>query len=147
MQFDLKELGEVFEKRGLPSAEGFAAAEESVTYGTNCFDLVFSDEPYVALRLYYDNLNEKLRPVVVRIRVNKKLHSLGKEALEAILPALLAAEEDEDVLLIAARPPKAKSLEELVEQMEELARSLRKLVGEEGGGLVGYAPADCAPFL
>jgi len=147
VRFKLKELGEAFEKLGLEPAEAFSAAEESVTYGTNCFDLVFSDEPYVGLRLFYDNLNEELMPVVVRIRINKKLHKIGKEAIEAILPALLSAEEDEDVMLIAARPPRARSLEELIKSMEELAKSLRKLVGEEGGGLMGYVPTDCTPFL
>ncbi|NPA85764.1 MAG: hypothetical protein GXO07_07195 [Crenarchaeota archaeon] len=147
MRFKLKELAEVFEKIGIGSREAFVAAEESATFGTNCFDLVFSDEPYVALRLYYDSMNDELIPVVVRIKVDKQEHELGKEALEAMLPALLSAEEDEEVILIAARPPKARDLKEMVEMMTDLSRAIRELVGEKGGGLIGYTPADCSRFM
>jgi len=147
LRFDLKELAEAFEAQGLPSIEAFSAAEESVTYGTNCFDLVFSDEPYVALRVYYDNLNKKLIPVVIRIMVKKGKHELKKEALEAILPALISAEEDQEVILIAARPPAAESLKEMFELMKSLATSIRKLVGEGEASFLGYVPSDCAKFL
>ncbi len=148
MRFDVKELAEVFEKYGIDTAEAFSAVEESTTYGTNCFDLVFSDEPYVGLRFFYDSLNEKLIPVVVRIRIDKRKHKLPKEVLERTLPALLAAEEDEDTILLAVRVPRAPTLTQLVDMMIELTNALKKTLGEQGGaGIVGYVPTDCSPFI
>lgn len=144
----VKEWVETLSKFNIQGPESFAILEESVTYGTNCFDLVFSDNPYVGLRFYYNNLDDTIIPVIIRIMIKKKDCKIDKEVLERILPSILAAEEDEDVILLALNVPKYENLEELLEQMIEVAKNIKVLCGRnEDARLEGYVPTDCTRFI
>ncbi len=147
-KIDIKDWVERIAKYGIERPESFAVLEESVTYGTNCFDLVFSENPYVGLRLFYDSINEKIIPVVIRVMVKKKDCKIDKNVLEKILPSVLAAEEDEDVMLLALRVPKFEDLDELIQNMIEIAKNLKEVCGmKEGARLEGYVPTDCTRFI
>ncbi len=145
---DVKEWVETLSKYNIQGPESFAILEESVTYGTNCFDLVFSDNPYVGLRFYYNSLDNTVIPVIIRIMIKKKDCKIDKEVLERILPSILAAEEDEDVILLALNVPKYENFDELMKQMIEVAKNIKVLCGRnEDARLEGYVPTDCTRFI
>ncbi len=143
----LRDLWEVFKELGAEGISALEAAEESVTYGTNCFEVVVSERPYVALRFHYDPYNEVVRPIVLRIHINKKQFKADKKLVESTLPALISAEEDEDWLSIALRPPKGNAKEVLTTAMN-VAEKLQKALGADARvGVLGHLPVDCGPFL
>ncbi len=144
----IKEWLNTLSKYNIGSPESLAILEESVTYGTNCFDLVFSDNPYVGLRFYYNNIDENVIPVVIRVMIKKSDCKLDKDVLERILPSILAAEEDEDVILLALSVPKYESLDELLKYMIEVARGIKSVCGlGKEVKLEGYVPTDCTRFI
>ena len=147
-KISVKEWVETLSKYGIESPESFSMLEESVTYGTNCLDLVLSEKPYVGLRFYYNNFDEYLIPVILRVMIKKKDCKLNKDVLKSILPSILAAEEDQDVMLLALKVPKFDSLDELLRQGLEVAKSLKEICGTgKEARLEGYVPTDCTKFI
>jgi len=144
--YALKELREALEELGAEGIAAFEAAEESVTYGTNCFELVLSERPYAAIRFHHDQYSETVRPIVLRIHVKKEFN-VPKEVVESLLPALISAEEDQEWISIALRVPKAKSLKELIESSIEVIRAINMRIGGGESGVKGYLPVECGPYL
>ncbi|UXD22808.1 hypothetical protein IPA_08415 [Ignicoccus pacificus DSM 13166] len=143
----LKELRRALEELGADGITAFEAAEESVTYGTNCFEIVLSERPYAGIRFQYDQYSESVRPLILRIHIKKKEFNVPKELVESLLPALVSAEEDEEWMSIALRLPKEDDPRKLIESAMEVVKTFNLRIGGSESKIYGYVPVDCGPYL
>lgn len=143
----LKDLWSAFKELGIDGIHALEAASESETYGTNCFEVVLSELPYVAIRFHYNQYDDVVRPLIVRIHIKKDGKEVPKELVKSTLPALISAEEDEEWLSIALRPPTGNALDVLKTGME-IAKRVQEALDLKGPiGVLGHLPVDCGPYL
>ncbi len=141
----VREMYEEFERRGLERGEILYATEEAYSYGTNCFDLIFCFDPYVAVRFHYYPIQDEIEPIAIIIVIKKEKDKNYKDLVETLLPFILAAEEDEELLKIYVKPPKA-SAKALLDKAIEIADSVVKYLNKDSEvGILAYRPTECEP--
>ena len=141
----VRELYEEFMRRGIEGAEIIYATEQAFSYGTNCFDLIFCDDPYVAIRFHYYPIQDEVEPIALIVIIKKEEGKDYKSLLETLLPFILAAEEDEEYLRIYINPPKGNA-KELLDKAIEVGESIVKYLNKNSPvGILAYQPTECEP--
>ncbi len=137
------ELYDEFKRRGIEGAEIIYATEQAFSYGTNCFDLIFCEDPYVAVRFHYYPIQDEVEPIALIIVIRKEKGRDYKSLLETLLPFILAAEEDEEYLKIYVKPPNGNA-RELLNKAIEIGESIVKYLNKDSEvGILAYQPTEC----
>ncbi|ALU12628.1 hypothetical protein EYM_05870 [Ignicoccus islandicus DSM 13165] len=148
MKIPLKELYEAFEELGVGGVYALDATQQSASEGLYCFDVVLSERPYVALRLYYNDVEDFVVPLAIRVHLKKDQWKVDRRALERALPALMSAHEDEEWLTLTFNPPRGFNAVEVLNNAIEMAKAIVKAVGsDEEVGVKGHLPVECGELF
>ncbi len=148
MRIPLKEFYRAFEELKVGGVHALEATQQSASEGLYCFDVVLLEDPYVALRFYYNDVEDFLVPLAVRVHLKKSKWKVDRESLEKVLPALMSAHEDEEWLSLTFNPPRGSDAVEVLRNAVEMARAVARAVGsEEEASIKGYLPLECGELF
>ena len=148
MRIPLKDLYQAFEALGVNGIYALEATQQSASEGLYCFDLVLAEDPYVALRFYYNDVEDFVVPLALKVHLRKSRWKVSKESLEGVLPALMSAKEDEEWLSLTFNPPRGSNALEVLKNAIEMAKAVVKAVGsKEEASIKGHLPVECGELF